>query len=72
MIQAESLNPRSVKIATFALCGFANIGSVGITLGGLGHLVPSRRKDLSRLVLRAMIGGALASLLTAAVAGMFV
>lgn len=72
MIQEESLSPRSIKIATFALCGFANLGSVGITLGGLGQLVPSRRRDLSRLVLRAMIGGALASFLTAAVAGIFV
>lgn len=72
MIQAASLNPRSIKIATFALCGFANLGSVGITLGGLGHLVPSRRKELSSLVLKAMIGGALASFLTAAIAGIFV
>ena len=72
MIQAGTLDPRTIKIATFALCGFANVGSIGITLAGLGHLVPSRRKDLSRLVPRAMIGGALASFLTAAIAGIFV
>lgn len=65
------LSRRSIVISTFALCGFANFGSIGVVLGGVGPLAPSRRGDLARLVFRAMIGGALASFLTATVAGMF-
>jgi CNT family concentrative nucleoside transporter len=72
MIASGANSPRSIKIMTFALCGFANFGSIGVTLGGLGQLVPSRRADLSRLALLAMAGGALASCLTAAVAGIFI
>ena len=62
--------PRSAIISTFALCGFANFGSIGVTLGGIGGLAPSRRSDLARLALRSMVGGALASFLTATIAGM--
>ncbi len=72
LIEAGTLDPRTIKIATFALCGFANFGSIGVMLGGLGQLIPERRKDLSTLALRAMAGGALASFLTAAVAAVFV
>ena len=68
-IQAQTLSPRAITIATYALCGFANFGSVGIQLGGIGALAPQRRSDLSRIALRAMFGGALASLMTAAMAG---
>lgn len=64
-----SLTARSQTIATFALCGFANFGSIGIQIGGLSILAPQRRKELARFGLRAMIGGALASWLTAALAG---
>jgi CNT family concentrative nucleoside transporter len=71
MIRAETLSPRSIKIATFALCGFANFGSIGVTLGALGQLMPERRDELSRVALLAMVGGALVSFLTAAVAGIF-
>jgi CNT family concentrative nucleoside transporter len=71
MIEAGSLSDRTIKIATFSLCGFANFGSIGVILGGLGQLAPSRRADLARLALLAMIGGALASCLTGAVAGIF-
>lgn len=68
-IQGE-LNPRSVLIATFALCGFANIASVGIIIGGIGGLAPERRSDLARLGWRALFGGFLATCLTATLAGL--
>lgn len=65
-----SLEPRSVIIVTYALSGFANFSSIAIQLGGIGGIAPSRRHDLSRLGLRAMIGGSLAAFMTATVAGM--
>jgi concentrative nucleoside transporter, CNT family len=65
-------SPRTVVIVSYALCGFANFGSIGIQLGGIGGIAPERRHDLARLGLRAMFGGMLASLMTAAVAGMLV
>jgi CNT family concentrative nucleoside transporter len=65
-----TLEPRSVFIATYALCGFANFSSIAIQLGGIGGIAPSRRHDLSRLGLRAMIGGTIAAFMTATVAGM--
>jgi CNT family concentrative nucleoside transporter len=64
-----SLDPRSFTIATFALCGFANFSSIGIQLGGIGALAPSRRHDLARLGVRAMIAGTLANFVTATIAG---
>lgn len=64
------LSQRTVVIASYALCGFANFGSIGIQIGGIGGIAPERRHDLARLGLRAMFGGMLASLMTAAVAGM--
>jgi CNT family concentrative nucleoside transporter len=69
MAKAGSLEPRSVVLATYALCGFANFGSVAIQIGGIGTLVPTRRADLAQLGLRAMVGGLLASYLTACVVG---
>lgn len=63
------LEPKSVIIASYALCGFANFASVGIQIGGIGALAPNRRKDLSKLALKAMFGGALASWLTATIVG---
>ena len=63
-------NPRSVVIATYALCGFANFGSIAIQIGGIAAIAESRRKDLARLGLRAMVGGTLAAFMTATVAGM--
>ena len=66
----HNLEPRSVVIATYALCGFANFSSIAIQLGGIGGIAPSRRHDLSRLGLRAMIGGTIAAFMTATVAGM--
>jgi len=64
-----ALDPRSFTIATYALCGFANFGSIGIQIGGIGALVPERRHDLARLGLRAMFAGTLANFVTATIAG---
>jgi CNT family concentrative nucleoside transporter len=62
---------RSAKMAAYALCGFANFASIGIQIGGIAPLAPERKPEISRLALRAMIGGAFASWMTATVAGMF-
>ncbi len=70
MAKAGALQPASVGIGTFALCGFANFGSLGIIIGGIGSLAPERRGDLSRLALRALVGGAIACYMTATIAGM--
>ncbi len=67
-----ALSPRSVIIATYALCGFANFSSIAIQIGGIGGLAPDRRSDLARMGLRAMIAGSIASFLTATVAGMII
>jgi concentrative nucleoside transporter, CNT family len=69
--QRASLNPRSFTIATFALCGFANLGSIGMQIGGIGALVPERRNDLARLGVRAMLAGTMANLISASIAGIF-
>lgn len=66
----NTLEPQSVLIATFALCGFANISSVGIIIGGIGGLCPERRSDLARLGWRALLGGFIATCLTATIAGL--
>ncbi len=72
MLATGDIAPRTAHLASFALCGFANFGSIGVTLGGLRQLMPERSQELSELAFRAMLGGALASFLTAAVAGMLV
>ena len=69
--QKAALLPRSFTIATFALCGFANLGSIGMQIGGIGALVPERRNDLARLGVRAMLAGTMANLISAAIAGIF-
>ena len=66
----DTLDPRSFTIATFALCGFANFSSIGIQIGGIGALVPSRRHDLARLGVRAMVAGTLANFVTACIAAL--
>lgn len=68
----SQLSPRATVIATYALCGFANFGSVAIQIGGVGGLVPSRREDIARLGMRAMIGGTLATFMMATIAGVLV
>jgi CNT family concentrative nucleoside transporter len=64
------LEPRTFSIATFALCGFANIGSIGMQIGGIGALVPNRRGDLANLGLRAMLAGTMANLMSASIVSM--
>jgi len=66
----ETLEPRSFLIVSYALCGFANIGSVGVQVGGVGSLIPERREDLAKLGLRAMLAATLANFVNACVAGL--
>jgi CNT family concentrative nucleoside transporter len=70
--QKASLEPRSFTIATFALCGFANVGSIGIIIGGLSSLAPSRRQDLAKLGFKAMIAGTMANLMSASIVGLLI
>jgi CNT family concentrative nucleoside transporter len=64
-----TLDPRTFTIATYALCGFANLSSIGIQIGGIGALAPERRGDLARLGLRALLAGTFANFMTACIAG---
>jgi concentrative nucleoside transporter, CNT family len=66
------ISERTAIISTYALCGFSNFGSIGIQLGGIGAMAPNRKKDLAKLVTKAMFGGALASWLTATIAGLLI
>lgn len=68
----DTMNERSVIIATYALCGFANFSSIAIQIGGIGGIAPSRKSEIAALGLRAVLGGALASWMTATVAGVLV
>jgi len=72
LIADGNLSERAITIATYALCGFANFGSIGIQLGGIGALAPDRRPELAKVALKAMIGGALASWMTASIAGLLI
>ena len=72
LVNNNLISNRSAVIASYALCGFANFGSIGIQLGGIGGMAPNRRKDLSKIAMKAMIGGAIASWLTATVAGLLI
>ena len=65
-----AINPKSILIATYALCGFSNFASIGIQIGGISALAPNQRKNLTELGIKALIGGTLACFLTAAIAGM--
>jgi len=71
LMATDPLSPRSAVIASYALCGFANFASIGIQLGGIGGMAPSRMGDLAELGFKAMIGGTLATFMTACVAGVF-
>jgi CNT family concentrative nucleoside transporter len=66
-----AMSARAFTIGTFALCGFANLGSIGMQIGGIGALVPARRNDLAQLGVRAMLAGTMANLISASIAGMF-
>src|SRR6516162_9821259 len=68
--QKATLLPRSFTIATFALCGFANLSSIGIQIGGIGALAPNKKSELARLGARAMLAGTMANLMSASIAGM--
>jgi CNT family concentrative nucleoside transporter len=67
--QKAAITFRSFTIATFALCGFANLSSIGIQIGGIGALAPNRRNELARLGLRAMLAGTMANLMSASIVG---
>ena len=69
LIHEGAISQRSAIISTYALCGFSNFASIGIQLGGIGAMAPDRKKDLAKLVTKAMFGGAIASWLTATIAG---
>ena len=71
-IQGGELSDRSVIISTYALCGFANFSSIGIQIGGISAVAPGRRSDLAKVGFRAMLGGAIASWLTATIAGILI
>jgi len=68
----DMLDPRSVTIATFALCGFANFSSIGIQIGGIGALAPNKRSELAQLGFRAMLAGTMANLMSASIVGLLV
>lgn len=68
----ELITPRSFTISTYALCGFANFSSIAIQIGGIGSLVPERRKDLAKYGFKAMLGGTITSLITAAMASLLI
>jgi len=73
LIEAEnSLSPKSIVILSFALCGFANIGSIAILLGGLGTLIPDRMPDIAKMGIKAVFAASLANLMSAALAGILV
>ncbi len=71
-IGPEGISEKTAVLASYALCGFANFASIGIQLGGIGSIAPERKKDLAKLVTKAMFGGALASWLTATIAGILI
>ena len=68
----SGISEKTAILASYALCGFANFASIGIQLGGIGSIAPERKKDLAKLVTKAMFGGALASWLTATIAGILI
>ncbi len=72
VLAEDGLTERSAIIASYALCGFANFASIGIQLGGIGGIAPMRKKDIAKLATKAMIGGAIASNLTACIAGILI
>lgn len=67
----EALSPRSKLLMTYALCGFANFGSLGILIGGMGAMVPARRGEIVRLGMKSIVAGTIATCMTAAVVGLF-
>jgi CNT family concentrative nucleoside transporter len=72
MIDAGELSARAQTIATYALCGFSNLSSIAIQIGGIGGIAPERKQELAQLGLRAMIAGSLACFQTATIAGILI
>ena len=72
MIKDTQLTEKTTIMATYFLCGFANFASIGIQIGGIGSLAPGQRKNLSKFGFKALIGGTIASLLSATIAGMII
>jgi concentrative nucleoside transporter, CNT family len=72
LIIQKKISERAIIIATYALCNFANVGSIGITIGGIAGMAPKRQHDLARMGVKSMIGGLLAGFITAAIAGMLI
>ena len=70
--QKAMVDPRSFTIATFALCGFANLSSIGIQIGGIGALIPARRNELAQLGFRAMLAGTMANLMSASIVSVLI
>ncbi|MGB2593140.1 MAG: nucleoside transporter C-terminal domain-containing protein, partial [Candidatus Acidiferrum sp.] len=68
-IKAGAFDPRAARIATFALCGFANFSSIGIQIGGIGALAPEQRSQLAKFGIRAMLAGTMANLMSASIVG---
>jgi concentrative nucleoside transporter, CNT family len=68
----DFVEQKSIIIATYILCGFANFASIGIQIGGIGALAPNKRAELSKLGILALIGGTVASLFTAVIVGMLI
>ncbi len=72
MIEQNTMSPRAITMATYALCGFANFSSIAIQVGGIGTLAPDRRSDLAKLGMKCLAGGMMAGLMTASIAGIFI
>ena len=72
IIKAGTMSPKGMMMAAYALCGFANFSSIAIQIGGIGPLAPSRKKDIASLGLKAVLGGTIATLMTATLAGILV
>jgi CNT family concentrative nucleoside transporter len=69
LVAAQSLSPKTIVMATFALCGFANFSSIAIQIGGIGSIAPSRKSELASFGLRAVMAGTMANMMTATIAG---
>lgn len=72
LVGTDGLSPKSIAIITFALCGFANLSSIGILLGGLGSLIPDRMSHIADLGIKAVAAGSLSNLMSAALAGILI
>ena len=69
MVSAGTLSPKAIVIATYAICGFANFSSIAIQIGGLSPLAENRRSDIAKLGLKSLLGGTIATWMTASIAG---